>query len=140
MVTVSHSDIIGVTDSVKISFTDSDDCELPELNAESTPNDVHCEPIELLQPKIHDTGEEEIIPSIEFVDERDSDIIITSEDFTYIEVETVPVESLVYFRYYGNFISDVTITHDGTKSTIGIKAKPNPYPFERNSVSLSTSS
>lgn len=134
VITVSHSDVLGVTKSVKVSFADSNDCDLPELNVETTPDDVNCEQIELLPPKIRDDNDDDIIPSIEFGDERYSDgrIEINSEDYTYIDVITVPEESLVYFKYYGNYIEDVTITHDGTKSTIGIKAKPNPYPFDRN--------
>ena len=134
IVTVSHSDVIGVTDTIKIGFSDGSSVDLPDDLTPKSSSEDKCPEETLLPPKITGADDTDVNPSITLVDERDRNIEINSTEYTYIDVVTEPVESLVYFRYYGNFIKDVQITHDGLKSTIGIKAKPNPFPLERKSV------
>lgn len=134
IITVSHEDVIGVTDTVKVRFSDDSSADLPDKLTPKTSSEDECPEETLLPPKITDWHEPDVNPSITLVDERDGDIEINSTDYTYIDVVTEPVESLVYFRYYGDFIKDVQITHDGDKSTVGIKAKPNPYPLSRKSI------
>lgn len=132
VVTVSHSDMIGLTDSVKVSFKNTDEANLPQLTT-STDETGACEEIILLPPKITNPPEEDIIPSIEFVDPRTDEELFVDDSTIYydVRVRTEPQESLVYFTYFGDYIEDVKITHDGELSTVSIKMKRNPYSFER---------
>ena len=131
IITVSHEDIIGVTDSVKVSFAGV----MPEVGLDlADESSQDCPPVATISVNITNEDTEQIVPSVSLVDERDEEVEINSTGYSDVLVITEPVESLVYFNFYSDFIDDVKISHDGTYSTISIKAKPNPYSFERYGV------
>lgn len=140
-VILEHKDVIGLTATIKVSF--------PNYNAVDMLPDVYvdeklvcAEEAVTPPPQIHHNDGDEITPSIELVDERDDDITINSyEYFAEIMVLTEPMESQIYFNYYGNFIDDVIITDyidDNMQISHGIKikAKPNPYSIDRHCVAF----
>lgn len=137
-VILEHKDVIGLTLTIKVNY--------PSYNAIESIEDVpgeseyECEEEQLLPPRIPDRPDEEIIPSIAFIDRDNNNVTIRSDAYCEeILVETVPMESQIYFKYYGSFvayyeINDYIDSNDNIYHGLTIKAKPNVFGIGRNSV------
>ena len=133
---LEHNDMIGLTATVRVTFEEPSGIDIPNIPDEGT---YTCDDEPLMpQPQINQPDVEET-PAV-IINERYTDIWIDSSDyFGEIIVETVPMESKIYFIYYGDIIGDYIITDyesdDGTIfHGLKIKAKPNPYNSERNCI------
>ena len=137
-VTIEHKDMLGLTTTIRVYYGSIEEIgELPTVKS----SDTKCEDIELLPISITEPPQEdEIVPSIEITSRDNGEIWINSTDYCdEIEIVTNPMESQIDFRYYGNFIDDVSITdyideNENITHGLRIKAKPNTLGVRRNCI------
>lgn len=136
-IVIEHANVIGLTKKIKVKFDNIDIAtEIPPISADT---EDQCQSPETVAPNITspDDDGEVIVPSIQ---SRDNEIYINSTDYSdEIIVETVPMESKIYFSYYSSFIDDYIITdyideNENITHGLKIKAKPNPFSIDRNCI------
>lgn len=141
-ITLEHKDMIGLTQKIKVIVAGKEQTSvgIPEIST----GDSVCAEENRLPVKITAPHDDNSIPNISLVDERDSEIWIDSSDYCdEIFITTVPEESQIYFTYYGSFIDKYKIVdyeeRDGSISHgLRVKAKPNPFGIGRSCIGYIT--